>query len=235
MNKELNLKIEDLFRWKGKCEITDSEGTVIETLYQRVIGDADIQKARIEALKASKLLRKALRDETSDEYLIKIPLEGEYTQAELIALIIFSKYSLLRQQAEMRTREERVKEPKGDATLEQQEEYIANLEEARKTYEEIVNKDIENQSKKIEEELSLKSYEEIFDEFVKGQIDLACRTRMMEIFNEFTVYYGTYKDENFKVRRFESIEDFRDLAPRVKTQIMDSYRNIELNLEEVKK
>jgi hypothetical protein len=61
MNKELDLKIEDLFRWTGKVEITDQEGKVIETLYQRVVGDAEIQKARVEALKASKISKKSIK------------------------------------------------------------------------------------------------------------------------------------------------------------------------------
>jgi hypothetical protein len=235
VNKELNLKIEDLFRWKGELEITDNEGNVIETLYQRVVGDHDIQKSRIEALKASKLLRRALKDENSDEYLTSVPEEDQYTKEELIALILFSNYSIFRQQAELRVEEKKVKEPRSDSDLEEQEEYISALEEEKKSYEERLNKDISEQSEKLEKELRGKTDAEIFEIYKKNQVELLCRYRMMEIFDEFATFYGTYKDNKFKERRFETIEDFRDLAPRIKGQILENYKMLELNLGEVKK
>ena len=235
MNKELQPKIDELFRWRGKIEITGSEGEIVETLYQRVIGDADIQKARLEALKASKLLRKALKDIDSDEYLVNIPFEDDYTQEELTTLIIFSKYSSFRQNAELRVNETRVKEPKSDATLEEQEEYITKIEEAKQTYEESVNEEIKRQGEKLEEELKGNTVLELFNMYKKEHIDIACRIRMIEVFDEFATLFGTYSDEKLKNRRFENIEDFRDLSPRVKSRLMDNYKKIELNLTEVKK
>jgi hypothetical protein len=235
MNKELDLKIEDLFRWTGKVEITDQEGKVIETLYQRVVGDAEIQKARVEALKASKILRKALRDENSDEYLANMPLEGDFTIEELVSLIAFSRYSLFKQQAEYRVDEKKVKEPKSDADLEAQEEYISKLEEEKKNYEIRLAEDIKRQTEKLEEELKQKDYSEVFNMYRKEQTDIFCRVRMMEVFEEFATFYGTFSDEKFKSRRFETVEQFRDLSPRIKAKLIESYRNIELNLGEVKK
>lgn len=235
MNKELQPKIEELFRWRGEVEIKDTEGDVVETLYQRVVGDADIQRARLEALKASKLMRKALRDKTSDEAIIHLPLEDEYTQEELITLIIFSKYAIFRQQAEFRQQEKKVKEPKSDATLEEQEDYIEKLEKAKEEYEEKVSDDVKKQSEVLEAELKEKSQEELFEMYIKEHAEITCRLRMIEVFDEFATFYGTYADSKYKTRRFDSIETFRDLAPRIKNQLMTNYKNLELGLSEVKK
>lgn len=235
MNKELKPKIEELFRWHGEVEIKDNEGNVVETLYQRVVGDADIQRARLEALKASKLMRKALKDLTSDEAIINLPLEDDYDQEELITLIIFSKYSIFRQQAEFRVQEKKVKEPKSEATLEEQENYIEAVEQAKVDYEENVNEDIKKQSEKLEAELKEKPHSELFNMYMKEHSEIVCRLKMIEVFDEFATFYGTYGDSKFKERRFESIESFRDLAPRIKNQLMANYKNLELGLAEVKK
>lgn len=235
MNKELQPKIEELFRWNGTVEIKDTEGNVVETLYQRVVGDADIQRARLEALKASKLMRKALKDPNSDEATIHLPLEDDFTKEELITLILFNKYYLFQNQAEKRVEEKKVKEPKSDATLEDQENYIENIENAKKEYQEKVNNSVKQQSELLEEELKEKSTEELFKLWIKENIEIVCRSEMIRVFDEYATFYGTFSDENFKIRRFESIEDFKDLAPRIKNQLMTNYKNLELGLIEVKK
>lgn len=234
-NKELEPKIEELFRWRGKVEIKDNEGDVVETLYQRVVGDADIQRARLEALKASKLMRKDLRNTNSDAAIINLPLEDDYTKEELMTLIIFSKYYDFRRNAEFNIEEKKVKEPKSEATLEEQEEYITKVEEAKKDYEDKVNERIKEQSEKLEAELKEKTQKELFDMYMKEHIDIVCRQEMIQVFDEYATYYGTYEDEKLKKRRFDNIEIFRDLSPRVKNQLQQNYKNLELNLTDVKK
>lgn len=234
-NKELEPKIEELFRWRGKVEIKDNEGNVVETLYQRVVGDADIQRARLAALKASKLKRRALKDKTSDDALIDLPFEDDYTHEELVTLIIFSKYSTFRQNAEFNIEEKKVKEPKSEATLEEQEEYITKVEEAKKEYEEKVNNRIKEQGEKLEAELKEKTVEELFDMYMKEHIDIICRLEMIKVFDEYATFFGTYGDEKFKERRFTTIEAFRDLSPRVKNQLLQNYKDLEMNLSDVKK
>jgi hypothetical protein len=235
MNKELKPKIEELFRWTGTVEIKDNEGEVVETVYQRVVGDADIQRARLEALKASKLMRKALKNKESDEAIINLPLDDDYTKEELITLIIFSRYSIFRQQAEYRTQEKKIKEPKSDATLEEQENFIENVEQARADYELGVNEDIKKQIEKYEEELKAKTVEELFDIYLKEHSEIVCRLKMIEVFDEFATFFGSFADAKHKERRFEDIESFRDLAPRIKNILMENYKKLELGLSEVKK
>jgi hypothetical protein len=235
MNKELNLNIDDLFKWKGQVEITDDQGNVIETLYQRVIGDADIQRARFAALKASKALRKDLKNPESDEYLVNIPLRGELPLEELIAVIIYSKAQELRKKAEEKIQEERVKEPRSDASLEKQENYIEELEQTRKEYDEALYEEIRKQAEKIEADLNTKSYDEVFDLYVAESIELLCRFRMVTTFDEYATFYGTYKDEDYKIRRFSSLEEFQDLATRIKDRLIRNYKLLELNLVDVKK
>lgn len=234
-NKELNLKIEDLFRWKGELNITDNEGNVIETLYQRVVGDADIHRARIQALKSSNLLRKALKDENSDDYLANIPLKEDQTLDAMIAFIIMNTYGSFRDVAVENIKEVKVKEPKSNADLEQQEEYVEKVEEAKGTFEQKVNESIKKQSQELETELRAKSVDEVFNIYVTHIVKYLCNKRMMEVYIEYCTFFGTFSDKNLSEKRFETIEDFRNLASRWKQRLMDSYQNLELGLEEVKK
>lgn len=235
MNKELQPKIEELFRWNGTVEIKDTEGNVVETLYQRVVGDADIQRARLEALKASKLMRKALKDPTSDEAIIHLPLEDDFTKEELITLILFNKYYSFQNKAEKKVEEKKVKEPKSDASLEEQENYIDNIEKAKQDYKDKVDETVRQQSEAFEAELREKSDKELYDLWIKENIELICRGEMIKVFDEYATYFGTFSDEDFKNRRFETVEDFKDLAPRIKNQLMTNYKNLELGLIDVKK
>jgi hypothetical protein len=58
---------------------------------------------------------------------------------------------------------------------------------------------------------------------------------MMQTFDDYATYLGTYSDEKLRHRRFDDYEDFQDLHPRVKDKLIDKYKKLELNLTEVKK
>src|SRR5574341_1099902 len=111
-------------------------------LHNRIISDADAKKVRLIRLKESKLIRKKLRDCESDEYIAMMPLHGDVSMDEMLVMISIGKYRDFRQQASLKVFEERVKEPHSDATLEEQEDYIENVEKARKEYEEKIAEEI---------------------------------------------------------------------------------------------
>ena len=61
-----DVDISKLFNWGKAFEIVGEDG-VVDVVYMRVLGDADINKARVFALRESAKLRRALRNPDSDK------------------------------------------------------------------------------------------------------------------------------------------------------------------------
>lgn len=234
-NKQLDTKIEDLFKWKGELEVKDNKGEAVETLYQRVIGDADVDKARTKALKESRLLRRKLNNPESDEALAHLPFKGEHDKEELISLTSMARYQDFRSRAALNTDERRVKPPGDDATLEEQEQYIEDLEKARQDYEDSISDKVRKYSEEYKKELRKLDLDDIFDSYIKYYIDLLCQRRMIEVFNTYSAFYGTYKDKEYKERRFNTYDDFLNISTQVKDDIIENYRRLTLGLDEIKK
>lgn len=235
MNKELNLKIEDLFTWKGSIDITDNDGNVVETLYQRVINDADMQKTRLESLKETRLFRRALKDPNSLEYLASFPEEDDMSLDDLIAGILGSKFLFFRKNSQEIISEKKVKEPGFDSEQEEQEDFIAGVEDAKKEYEIAILEDAARQAEAMEADLRSKTHSEVFEIYKKEQIETLCRTKMINSFLDYATFYGTFKDEKLKQRRFNSVEDFRNLSTKVKNLLIANYQMLEISLTDVKK
>jgi len=235
MNKPLQIKLENLFKWTGELEITDEDGNVIETLYQRVIGDADVQKARLAALKESRQLRRRLQDPDSDEALANIPLKGELSQEEMVDVIIFSRYNKYRAQAELRISEKKIKEPPSDADLEDQEQYIEDVEQAQREYEEKLTDAIHNLAVKDREKLLALPYDKVMELHTDELIDYLCAIRMMTVYDQMSAFLGTYSDPEFTTRRFARYEDFDNLATLLKERIVSNYKRLPLETEDLKK
>jgi len=235
MNKPIETRIEDLFKWSGELIITDDMDNVIEVLYQRVIGDADMQKARVAALRDSRLLRQALQDPTSDEALANLPLKGEVEQEEMVSTIILSRYHRYRAQAELRVQERKVKELRSDADLEEQEEYIADVEAAELEYEGRLTEEMHKLAEKDRERLMAMDYNELLDIHKEELIKFLCSVKMMATFDQMSAYLGTYEDQEFKQRRFRSFDEFDNLATPVKDLIVRKYKQLVMDAEDLKK
>jgi len=235
MNRELDLKIEELFRWTGEIEIKDNDDNIVETLYQRIIGDNDLDKTRIQALKASRELRKNLQDTQSDEFLAFLPFHGEKSKEELIASIMFSKYMDFRRNALLNITERVVKDLGEEPTLEEQEQHLTDLETARQDYEKDIGEYINRQGQAYTEELEKLSYDKIFETYIELEINMLCRKRMIGMFDEYAAFLGTYIDPKFKTRRFTSFEEFGSISPAVKNLILSSYRSLPVSPEDLKK
>ena len=235
MNEELDLKLDELFRWKGKIDLYDRNGEVLRTLYVRVISDEDARKTRIQALKESRLLREKLLDRESDEYLAFMPIKSELSRDEMLVNILFSAYSDLRRRAESSVSEKVVRPPKDGADLEAHEQYIEDLGNARRDYLKQVGEKTGELAEDLRQTLDAKSDEELFAEYERVTINRYCTEKMNNVYNEYAIMFATYEDPEYKVRAFDNIDDVRNLSVSIKQQIVDGYLNIQLGLDEVKK
>ena len=234
--------LENLFRWSHKLVINNKAGEPAESkagkgyvVYQRIIGDNELSIARKMALKASRELRRNLRDVDSPEHAALVPTYEDLNDKELKNAILLASAQKLRQEA-IRTAglPKRPKEIGVDATLEQQEEYEVAVE----TFETEI---LELRSKKMTEiaDRELKALEgrerdELVMNFVDSMIEGLCSREMLETFNAWCTFYGTYSTKTFKTREFSSFANFSSCVPLVKDQLLSGYIRLDMSGDELK-
>jgi len=235
------MNLDELFRWTGKLEIVDNKGEVVMadgsplTVYLRIVGDSDLVMARKQALKASSVLRKALRDKESDSHLAMIPDYNALDDETLCRMILLSEALDIRTKA-MATADKpkEPREPDSDATLEQQEEYEAAVDEHAKALDEAIQEKSKQLADVRMDDLKEMPREKLVDIFMTTVVDSLCRSEMLRVFNSWCAYLGTYKDKRMKSLAFSNYAAFDNAAPELKNQILDSYIGLELGGEDLK-
>ena len=233
--------LDNLFKWQGELEIKDNKGEVVLVnakpliVYQRVVGDAELIRARKQALRASGSLRRELRDKTSDSHIAMIPDYEALDDETLSRMILLSESLDIRTQAiALADKPKEPKEPDSDATLEQQEIYEAAVEAHTKAIDEAVQEKTKELADKRLEELKDISREKCVKIFMTTVVDSLCRSEMLRVFNSWCAYLGTYKSRRMKARAFSNYAAFDNASPELKNQILDSYIGLELGGEDLK-
>lgn len=230
-----DVSLADLFRWNSEVEIKDHKGRPVAKVYMRVVGDKDLGKARVFALRKSSELRKALKTEGSDEYEAYI---GALDTDDRERLEIGAKILQTSDIASIARRNAVVKyppEPPSDATLEEQEAYQKAVDEFPDKYTELVQKEMEKLLKKEEKRIAKLSIEELIDEYKNGTINYVCQQEMSRSFTDMCIFLGTYKDSEYSKKYFGSYDEYDNLATEVKDQLIDAYSLLETGMDTVKK
>lgn len=235
------MNLENLFKWSNSFVVRDKQGNEVEidgeplTLYQRVVGDAELAEARKNALYASRTLRKALRDEASTEHATLLPEYEDMTNDELKNAIILTEGTTLRRRAEeMADLPKYPVKPKGDS-LEEEEEYQVAVDEYEDKKREEINKQLQKLLDKKKAELKGLHTDTLQEMFIEAVIKTIARSRMLEVFNQWCAYLGTYKDKAMTKRAFKSFEAFDNAATELKEQILEHYIDLEFSGGNLKK
>jgi hypothetical protein len=233
--------LDTLFRWQGEVEIKDNKGEAVlinkEPLkvYQRVIGDAELVRARKQALRASGSLRKELRDKKSDSHIALVPDYEALDDETLCRMILLSESLDIRTQAiTLADKPKQPKEPNSDATLEQQEKYEAALETHTKAIETAVQDKSKELADKRLEELKEIPRDKLTKIFITTVVDSLCRSEMLRVFNSWCTYLGTYTGKRMKTLAFSNYTAFDNASPELKSQLLDSYIGLELGGADLK-
>lgn len=235
------MKLENLFKWQSSFEVKDENGKVVMdgdkplTLYQRVVGDAELSEARKNALYASRKLRKELKNEASRDHAILLPDYEDMNKQELQNAIILTDSTQLRRRAEEQADLPKYPTKPKDDSLEAQEEYQVAIDEYDDKRKEAIDKEVENLIKQRQESLKELTKDELQDLFIESVIRTMARSRMLEEFNKWCAYFGTYEDKAMNRRAFKSFETFDNAAPELKRQILDNYIDLEFSGGELKK
>ena len=231
-----DVDISRLFYYGNKFDILGLNKQVIMSIYIRLVGDAELNKARVFALRSSMEMRNQLKDKNSE--LHKAFIMDSYSDIEkddLIQLIINYTSSSIARDSIDDVKLPLPVEPKSDADLEEQEEYQKAVDDYPLKRFALIREKIEQKTEEKKHELSQKTHEELEKEYVATMIASMCEQEMINKFKAMCAYLGTYKDSKYKTKLFTSYEDFDNILPEIKQQIIDSYSSLEMSSDELKK
>jgi hypothetical protein len=233
--------LEGLFKWSHDWEMLDLNGEPLKVdgkevkIYQRVIGDADLQLARETSLRASALQRKKLQEGTGLDRASLVPNYKYMDKGEISALIVLVELSDIRRQADKDLIFPYPEPPSSNATLEEQENYQESIDiffdERDKELKKRVTKLVELRK----EELRKLPKDRLREIHETAAVESACRDTFLTILNEYMAYRGTFLDAAFTQRAYPSFNAFRNASPYAKRQIITNYADLELKGDQLKK
>lgn len=230
-----DVDISKLFLWGKEFKIINVDSTVLTKTYIRLVGDADVNKARVYALRESAKLRKKLRTRNSDERLAYIPDFAELEKDNLVEAVLAYSMTDISANVIKNLNLPLPEELKSDASLKEQEEYQAKVDSWPDERKKIILEEMKGETDKeriVLSKLSKKRLEKMYESYV---IDILCNDVMGIKYLEMCAFLGIYKDENYKVKAFKSIDEFTNLIPFIKDQLIEYYSSLDINLSELKK
>jgi hypothetical protein len=228
-----DISLDRLFSWRKEFTIIDNDGRE-GTVYIRLAGDADINRARTFALRKSAEMRKKLRDVNSDERFAYIPDKSLIEKNYLVESLILYSVREATLEAYKEVKIEQPKEPASDATLEDQEKYQKEIDEYPKKVQDAVKKFVEKELDKKRKSFSKAEFDTLYSELETLITTQQCETEMYNKFKEMCVYLGIYKDSEYKEHLFTSFSDFENLPTETKTKFMEYYNSLEINTDDLK-
>jgi len=225
-----------LFGWGRVFEIVDPiDESAITLVYMKLLGDADLGRARVHALRKSSELRRKLKDLDSDERVAYVRSIEEVSENDLINLITIFSGREISQNAKAKVKLPTPKPPKSNASLAKMEKFQQEVDEYPEKRTKLISEAIEKEMAELRRNLESKPKEELYREYVRLLIDEFCEREAMTAFENMQVFLGCYTDDTYKVKFFQDFEEYDNLEPTVKAQFKDAYRSIDIELSELKK
>jgi len=230
-----DVDISQLFKWNKEVEIEDAMSGLKVKFYMRLLGDADLNRARAHAYRKASDLRKKLRDKDSDERVSLLAEIGDFTDSEIIVKAIeLLRISDIYQRAIKNVNIAEPKEPKSDE-LENWEDYQKKVDEYSDKFKKAVDKEADKLRVADTIFLQGKSAEELYKIYENEVINKLCQDEMNTGFYNMSIFLATFKDDKFKTLAFKSFEDFDNIHPNLKVKLKEEYQKLELGIDVLKK
>lgn len=228
-----DVKISKLFLWGDKIDLETPQGTI--EVWMRVIGDADVNRARVYALRKSADLRKKLKDVDSDEHIALIPMLDITDKEKAVEAILIFQVKKFADQAFKDLDIKYPVEPDSDASLEEQEAYQKTVDEFPDYVNKLTEKAITKLSNKERGRLKRLKDAKLQDFYSKLVIESLCETEMYHAFQDMTVYFACFTTQEYNTRMFNNIEEYVNLPTEVKTILADFCGALTVDIETLKK
>lgn len=227
-----------LFGWGRVFEVIDPRDESVQVLvYMKLLGDADLGRARTFALRKSAEMRRKLKDENSDERLAWVRSIDEVEVSDLVNLITIFSSREISNNAKSKVKLPTPKPPKSNAKLAKMEAFQKEVDEYPAKKAKAISEAIQNEVDSLKKTLEGKPKEELYKEYVRLLVDEFCEREAITAFDDMQVYFGCYTDDTYKAdkRFFKDFEEFDNLEPTVKQQFKDAYRSLDIEVSELKK
>ena len=236
MEAEKNdVDISKLFDW-GKVFVVEGVNGEEEALvYMRLLGDADVNKARVYALRKSAELRKTLSDPDSDIRWATIRQIDAMELNDIVNYILVFSMREITNQAIKTVSVPLPKQPKANAKLPTLEKYQKEVDEYPAKRAEALNKFIKQEVDKLKSFLEKEPKEVLYKKYVNTLIDEFCEREAIRAYSDMEVYLGCYQDENYTIRFFDSFEKFDNLDEKIKAEFKAAYDKLGIGMPELKK
>jgi hypothetical protein len=228
-----DVDISKLWQWGTSLELETPRKTI--TVWIKVLGDADINRARIYALRKSAEMRAKLLDLDSDERIALIPPLDTGNHKKVVELLLTLR---IKEITDVALKDVDIKYPKdlkSDATLEEQEKHQAIIDGFPEYVSDLHDKAITKEADKERKRLSKLPMEQLNDLYVETLLDHVCESEMYRAFQDRSVWLACYQDENYILPLFAEFEDFANLPTNVKNQLIDFYGTLSIDIDTLKK
>ena len=229
-----DVDISSLFYYRKPVEVITKDAEPV-IFYMRLVGDAELQRARVKALRDSRKLRDALKNPESDEHLAFIPSVKDLSREKLVEIILLSKIKEISTKIVDEVNVPFPEELSSDATLEEQEEYQKEIDEYPSKRESLVKEKIVKEAAKAKEELLKKNEDVLKKEYLLSLRNELCEIELTKSFYDHIIFFSLYKEDEYKKPLFKSFEEYLNLPQEIKEQLLEEYRNLELGMDELKK
>lgn len=232
--------IKDLLKYKTDIGLTNKHGEVIKTVWVRLIGDEDLNKAARLARIASTKMRLALRNPESEEYQDQIAPVAELDRTSLEAIVVGSLQNQFTSEAYVKINREELPKMEDFAVepdapqLEEQEELDKATLQQQEEYEKKIEEYIQDRVAGLRGELSEMTLEQVIE---KARFEMSNILPLQTFFDELNMQKllrGTYDDKLCKVLSFSLIDDVRDTDETLRMQLLAKYNELEISPDTLK-
>jgi hypothetical protein len=230
-----DVDISRLFIWGKKFEIYDDTREETIPVYMRLLGDADVNRARVHALRKSRELRLKLQDPNSDESLIYIKSISEMAEQELVSYIVMFSLRDITNRAYRDVKVEKPKMPKSDAALKKMEKFQKEIDDFPARFDKAVKEFIKKETDALRAKLEKETKEVLYKKYVELLADEFCEQEALRAYRDMEMYLGCYRDEHYSERFWDSFGQFENLDTGYKQLFRTAYETLDIKMDELKK
>jgi hypothetical protein len=230
-----DVDIDKLFHWGKVFVFQDGQGNDEALIYMRLLGDADINKARVYALRKSAELRKELSNTDSDIRWATIKREEDIEKEDLVNYILIFSMRDIQNNALKAVDIPYPKLPKANARLATMEKYQKEVDEYPAKKAEAVSKFMQKEVEKLKNFLLTESKDVLYRKYVATLVDEFCEREALRAYSDMEVYLGCYRDDDYTEKFFTSFDAFDNLLSEQKTIIREAYSKLSIGSDELKK
>ena len=228
-----DVDISKLFEWGARMTLATPKKDV--DVWVRVVGDADVNKARVYALRKSAELRKKLINRDSDERIAMIPELDKESKPKVVELLLTLLIKGISADALDNLDIKYPAELRSDASLEEQEKHQAIIDGFPEYVEGLTKKAIDKGVSKERKRLNKMSMDRLEDLYVDTLIEQLCEAEMYQSFQDKVVYFACFLDEAYTVPLTTDFDDFLNLPTEAKTALADFYGTLTVDIDALKK